>query len=53
MYLFTPLFGALFGAWEVVLVLAMLYLFLNRKRLPDLLLGLRAGFEEFKRFWMK
>jgi sec-independent protein translocase protein TatA len=42
-------FGAFFGGWEIVLILAVVLILFGAKKLPELAKGLGSGIKEFKK----
>jgi len=47
--LFNPVLAAMLGAWEIVLLLAVVLLLFGAKRLPELAKGLGKSIKEFKK----
>ncbi len=43
------MFGAFFGGWEIVLILAVVLILFGAKKLPELAKGLGSGIKEFKK----
>src|ERR1043166_2070302 len=43
------MFAAMFGGWEVVLILAVVLVLFGAKKLPELAKGLGQGIKEFKK----
>jgi sec-independent protein translocase protein TatA len=41
--------AGIFGAWEIVLILAVVLLLFGAKKLPELAKGLGTGIKEFKK----
>lgn len=47
--LFTPVIAGMFGAWEIVLLIAVIVLLFGGKKLPELAKGLGKSIKEFKK----
>ncbi len=46
---FHPVLAGIFGAWEVILLLAVVLLLFGAKKLPELAKGLGKSIKEFKK----
>jgi len=45
----NTMFAGMFGAWEIVLILALALILFGAKKLPELAKGLGQGIREFKK----
>src|SRR5205809_4625218 len=45
----NTMFAGMFGAWEIVLILALALVLFGAKKLPELAKGLGQGIKEFKK----
>jgi sec-independent protein translocase protein TatA len=43
------IFASAFGAWQIVLIVAVILIFFGAKKIPELAKGLGSGIKEFKK----